>query len=178
MVKEEIEKLYLRPINFNICRIVTKLAEFVKSSGGRVKPSKKKLICDRTLFEKQRGFIEVEHTNYITFELSGYVYYLQFDDNPFFPTLYCKTPLRGSKYSKDACLDELSDDWFSDVFYQSNVPSTAITGATTIILAELLAADESHICKETGKIAVPNIYDNGWHWETKPAPERLEVLNW
>lgn len=37
-IGRENEKLYLRPLDFNVCRIMTQLAEIVKNNGGKVKP--------------------------------------------------------------------------------------------------------------------------------------------
>ena len=37
-ISRENEKLYLRPLDFNVCRIMTQLAEIVKNNGGKVKP--------------------------------------------------------------------------------------------------------------------------------------------
>ena len=64
-ISRENEKLYLRPLDFNVCRIMTQLAEIVKNNGGKVKPIKNALVCARALENSE--FVRVTHTTYISF---------------------------------------------------------------------------------------------------------------
>lgn len=77
-----------------------------KNNGGKVKPIRNALVCDRALENSE--FVRVTHTTYISFVYDETAFYFQVDQNPFFPSYYTKTPVKNGKFSKDACLDEFT----------------------------------------------------------------------
>ena len=74
-ISRENEKLYLRPLDFNMCRIMTQLAKIVKNNGGKVKPIRNAFVCDRAL--ENSKFIQVTHTTYICFIYDETAFYFQ-----------------------------------------------------------------------------------------------------
>lgn len=174
-ISRENEKLYLRPLDFNMCRIMTQLAEIVKNNGGKVKPIKNALVCDRAL--KNSEFVQVTHTTYISFIYDETAFYFQVDQNPFFPFYYTKTPVKNGKFSKDACLDEFTKKWLFDCFWKSEVPDIIIKHAAQIIFEELIKARFSIIRRDSHWEKVPNAFSLGWHWEAICNPERWEKVD-
>ena len=174
-IGRENEKLYLRPLDFNVCRIMTQLAEIVKNNGGKVKPIRNALVCDRNLDNSE--FVQVTHTTNITFVCDEIAYYFQVDQNPFFPFYYTKTPVRNGKFSKDACLDEFTKKWLFDCLFKSEVPDAIIKQAAQIIFEELIKARFSIIRRDSHREKVANTFSPGWHWETVQAPERMEKVD-
>ena len=51
LILKENERLYISTFEYNLCRIMSALAEIVIKNGGRVKPQKKVIISDRSLEE-------------------------------------------------------------------------------------------------------------------------------
>lgn len=169
------DRFYLRPLDFNMCRIFTALAVVVENNGGKVKPQKKALVSDRGL--KGSEPITVTHTHYITFTFNGVFYYFQVDENPFFPFYYQKTPVTGGKYSRDACLNEFSKNWLFDCFWSSGVCDADIKEAANLIFNSLVKADFSVIRVDSKRKMVPNSFDGGYHWENVPEKQRLGVVD-
>lgn len=175
IVWSENQKMYLRPLEYNFCKIMSLLAEIVEENGGRVKPLKTALISDRGLDNKE--FVRVTHTSYISFVLDEMMYYFQIDDNPFFPFYYTKTAIKDGKYSYDACLDETPKDWFVDEIWRSNCSEETIRDAAQWIFEWLHNAPETQIIRDYKKVKVPNIYDDGYHTEKVMQPERIKTVD-
>ena len=178
IITRDNQRLYLRPLDFNMCRIFSALADIIENHGGRVKPqSHTALISDRNLDDSE--VIPAAHTDCISFVFDGMVYYFQIDQNPCFPFYYNKTPLLASnKYSRDASLAELSKTWLYDCFWRSNCSQSDIVGAANLIFHELCNAPTSKIIRPSRRVRVPNIYNDRWHWETVYEPERVATLDW
>ena len=77
------ETLYLNKWEFNVSRVLTRIAEIVKERGGKVKRGHEAKVTT----EDFDGFIDVTHTSYITFVCDGIAYYFQSESNPFFPSV-------------------------------------------------------------------------------------------
>lgn len=177
IVTKENQRLYLRPLDFNMCRIFNALSQIVENHGGSVKPQRcTALVSDRNMDESEP--IRALHTGYITFTLDNTVYYFQIDQNPFFPFYFNKTPLRDGKYSRDAGLEELSKNWLYDCFWSSNCSQEDIVEAAHSIFNELCNAPLSKIIRSSTRKKVPNYYDGGWHWENVYEPERFTTIDW
>ena len=134
-ISRENEKLYLCPLDFNVCRIMTQLAEIVKNNGGKVKPIRNALVCDRNLENSE--FVQVTHTTYITFVCDEIAYYFQVDQNPFFPFYYTKTPVRNGKFSKDACLDEFTKNGYLIAFLDQKYQTQLLNRRRRLFLKSL-----------------------------------------
>ena len=174
-ISRENEKLYLSPYEYNVCRIVTSLAEIVESNGGRVKPVKNALI--KNISVKESEFIPVTHTTYIKFLYKDVVYYFQIDRNPFFPFYYSKALVKNGKFSKDTYLEEFSKEWLKDCFFTSDTTSADIRQAALSIFDDLKKANLSKIYRDKQRTRVANIFNDGWHWETVYNPERMEKVD-
>lgn len=127
----------------------------------------------------ERESIRVTHTTYISFALDGFYYYFQVDDNPFFPAIYTKTPIKADgTRSLDACSEESTKEWLWDTFILDFCAADAdCIEAAHMILNELQSAKPSQIYRESTKRRVPNTYDGGYHYETIRAPERFGKID-
>lgn len=170
------ERLYLRAWEFNAARIISELASIVKNHGGRVKPTNTAIISDRSATEETEP-ITVTHTSYISFVLDDTYYYYQVDSNPFFEFYYNKTPVKNGKRSRDAGLEVDKKEWLYDCFFGSNCGQQDITEAANLIFKMLCNAPMSSIIRDKRKQKVANIHNDGWHFGTVYATERLEKVD-
>lgn len=121
--------------------------------------------------------VKVEYTSYITFVLDDYVYYFQIDDNPFFPVLASKTPVKNGKYSRDAVLGEFEKEIAFDQMILSSASEQEINEVANLILDTLASSKQSPIYRDGKKQRVPNLYDGGYHYETIYKPERIATID-
>lgn len=124
--------------------------------------------------EKQ---VRVEYTSYITFTLDGYIYYFQIDNNPFFPVLASKTPVKNGKYSRDAVLGEFEKEIAFDQMILSSASEQEINEVASLILDTLVNSKSSPIYRDGKKQRVPNVYNGGYHYETIYRPERFATID-
>ena len=134
----------------------------------------------KELESKERNIkpVDVSHTSYISFILDGVYYYYQVDRNPLFDFLYCKTPVVGDKYSRDACLENDTKAWLwrYDCFKPLN--DDEITQAANTLFEMLVKANFSVKRIDRSRIRVANTYNNGFHYEFKQNAERFEKITW
>lgn len=121
--------------------------------------------------------VKVEYTSYITFVLDDYVYYFQIDDNPFFPVLASKTPVKNGKYSRDAVLGEFEKEIAFDQMILSSASEQEINEVANLILDTLASSKQSPIYRDGKKQRVPNVYNGGYHYETIYRPERIATID-
>ena len=176
IVTKDGERLYLGAWEYNAARIVSELARIVENHGGRVKPTHAAIISDRSATEEAEPII-VTHTSYISFILDETYYYYQIDSNPFFDFYYNKTPIKNGKRSRDAGLEADKKEWLYDCFFNSNCGQPDIVEAANLIFNMLCNAPMSKIIRDKRKQRVANTYNDGWHFETVYAPERLEKVD-
>lgn len=119
----------------------------------------------------------VTHTGYITFILNENYYYFQTDSNPFFPFYYIKTPVKNGRYSKDACCMEDKKEWLFDCFLSWDCCDADIKEGAHLIFNMLCNASFSQIIRDSKKTRVNNIYNDGYHYETIYAPERIAEID-
>lgn len=123
----------------------------------------------------------VFYNTYLSFVLDGMYYYIQLDDNPFFPFYYQKTPITNGTRSKDACLDDFDKSWLWDCFLSTADAKQDIAAdrkeAANIIFNGLLSAKNSVIRRDSHRRRVSNTYNSGYHYETVYAPERREKID-
>lgn len=175
IVLKENQRLYLHSCNYNVARMMSALANLVKEHGGRVKPTRQALISDRNC--KDTEPIKVTHTSYISFVLNDVYYYYQVDDNPFFPFYYIKTPIKNGKYSMHAALEETKKGWLIDSFWGQHCSESDIQCAAEFVFNELSKARMSTVIRDFKRTKVPNLYDDGWHWEKIYEPERIGTID-
>lgn len=119
----------------------------------------------------------VTHTGYISFIFENIYYYFQTDSNPLFPFHYIKTPVKNGQYSQDACCEEDKKEWFNDCFWRWGCPDADITEAANLIFNMLCNAPFSVIMRDGRRARVRNTYNDGYHYETIFAPERLKSID-
>ena len=176
IVFKERERLYLRAWEYNAARIVTELANIVNNHGGRVKPTYTAIISNRSATEEAEP-IAVTHTSYISFVLDDTHYYYQVNDNPFFEFYWNKTPIKNGMRSRDAGLEGDKKEWLYDCFFGSKCGQPDIIEAANSIFNMLCNAPMSKSIRDRRKQRVPNTYNDGCHFETVYAPERLEKID-
>ena len=121
--------------------------------------------------------IRVTHTSYITFVLENNYYYFSVDDNPFFPFHYKKTPVKNGSYSGDACMMEDKKAWLYDCLFSWECSDADIKEAAQQIFNMLCNAPCSVIRRDSRRERVSNFYNNGYHYETVYAPERITKID-
>lgn len=121
--------------------------------------------------------VKVEYTSYIDFVLDNTRYYFQIDDNPFFPVLASKTPIKNGKYSRDAVLGECNTEWAVDELILRSATAETITTTAEKILEYLTGEKNSPIYRDGKKQRVPNVYNGGYHYETIYRPERIATID-
>lgn len=122
--------------------------------------------------------VKVEYTSYIDFVLNDTRYYFQVDNNPFFPVLASKTPVKNGKYSRDAVLGECNTSWAVDELILSTAGADTITATAEKILEYLTGEKNSPIYRDGKKQRVPNVYNGGYHYEMIYRPERIAILDY
>ena len=122
--------------------------------------------------------VKVEYTSYIDFVLNDTRYYFQIDNNPFFPVLASKTPVKNGKYSRDAVLGECNTEWAIDELILRSATDTTVKTTAARILEYLTGEKNSPIYRDGKKQRVSNIYDGGYHYEMIYRPERVATLDY
>ncbi len=112
--------------------------------------------------------------SYITFELDGYFYYFQLDDNPFFDHFYRKAKvLEDGTYSGDACCENMPGGWKHNCLFEYDCAKADIVETAYEVFNILTSADASEIRRSCHKVKVKNTYNDGTHYEVVPEPERF-----
>ena len=110
--------------------------------------------------------ITITQDLYIVFVLNGIYYYYEANDNPFFDFRYTKTPVVNGKYSSRACSDEMDKTWTRDEMFGFECSEEVINSAAEALLDMLIKAELSVKRLESTKQRVPNLYNDGYHYET------------
>ena len=176
---KEGQTLYLSGWDYNGCLIIEELAKLVIAKGGRVQPNQynKGYIENPKIEGNNRHYLNYNGT-YIRFVLDGYLYYFQIDDNPFFPFYYSKYQINpNNTYCKDVYSEELDKDWLFDCYWRNDCTNEERQQAAETILNILINAPKGKVHRDTVKQRVPNIYDNGYHYETITKPTRMGKIN-
>lgn len=121
--------------------------------------------------------ITATHTGYIQFVFENNYYYYSTDRNFLFPFHYIKTPIKNNRYSKDACCMEDKKEWLYDCFLSWDCSDADIKEGANLIFNMLCNAPFSEIIRDGRKQRVPNTYNNGYHYETVYAPERIAEID-
>lgn len=143
IVTKDGERLYLRAWEYNAARIISELAKIIQNHGGRVKPTNKAIISDRSAKEENKP-ITVTHTSYIRFILDETYYCYQVNENPFFDFYYIKTPTKNGKRPKNVRLEEDKKEWLHDCLFKSNCGQPVIVEAANLIFNMLCNAPLSN----------------------------------
>lgn len=111
--------------------------------------------------------IKTRFKSWIGFVLDNTYYNLSFDTNPFFPFHLQKIKVNNLSYTGDFYMEELNkNNWMFDCLFSFNCTDAEIKEITNLLFNELQAAPLSGEYIETTKKRVPNLYDDGYHYET------------
>lgn len=169
-LKSKVE-LYEQNINkYSNAELIEKLKTALEKT--RAEYEQAKAVADN---EKP---VKVEYTSYIDFVLNDTRYYFQIDNNPFFPVLASKTPVKNGKYSRDAVLGEFEKDIAFDQMILSSASEQEINEVASLILDTLVNSKNSPIYRDGKKQRVPNVYNGGYHYETIYRPERIATIDY
>ena len=162
---------------------ITQIESAIKSDANKYTAARTKYLA-----ELKKEVAELETINndpvrtlgsiYVGFRLDNMYYSVSFDDNPFFPFHYVKTPIQGDKISRDACSEELNkNDWLYDCFLSYDCSAADRREAANLIFNQIINAPRSEIIRDKTRRRVANTYNAGYHYETVYAPERFETID-
>lgn len=159
------DTLYLKAWEYNTTLVLEKIAELIEANGGKVKSANKGFIeYQRDNSEGSRK--EVSHLGYMSFILNGYLYYIQFDSNPFFDHFYSKSLIKDGKVAKHHYLDKLEDKvQLNEKLMHYNCDEELIEKTALDIFKALIEAPASRLAGTKKRKSVPNTYDGGFHYE-------------
>ena len=165
------DTFYLKAWEYNTTLVLEKLATLVEAHNGKVKSANKGFI-EYQREDREGSRREVSHLGYMSFILDGYLYYIQFDENPFFDHFYTKSLIKDGKVAKNHYLDKLEDRVrLDEKLMHYNCDEAIIENIAQAIFEALTEAPASRLVSETKREKVHNSYDGGYHWETvKKAP--------
>ena len=147
---------YFYPTMYNMVRVVNRLAEMVEKKGGKVERREEELsIHFRDGQNNVRDDIPAVTTNFVSliadlwirFELNGYRYYFEVDNNPFFPDGYIKTPVGWDGKSYIDKIESGEKSWLYDDMFRFAAKEEVIDLSAAALLNQLEAAQNS--CKFT-----------------------------
>jgi hypothetical protein len=110
--------------------------------------------------------IKTRFTSYIGFVLDNVYYNFSLDNNPFFPFHLQKIKVNNLSYTGDFYMEEIKKEWFFDCLLSFRCTNDEIKEITNLLFNELQAAPLSGEYIETTRKRVPNLYNNGYHYET------------
>lgn len=175
------EKLYLTSGGYSASLVIMELWNIIRERGGKVvseygdnrKPAE---IHNRDTEDKHISWFTSWNSSYITFSLDGYIYYLQINDNLFFPAKYQK---KRAENGNKAYLEEMPRQYVNYGMTKDEAKEAAM---------KLFSFLESAECSETAYfdeiVNVPNTYNDGWHEEAISKPEKdllykeVELVGW
>jgi hypothetical protein len=110
--------------------------------------------------------LKTRFTTWISFILDNVYYNLSLDDNPFFPFHLQKIKVNDLSYTGDFYMEEIKKEWLFDCLLSFHCTNDEIKEITNLLFNELQAAPLSGEYIETTRKRVPNLYNNGYHYET------------
>lgn len=173
------EKLYLNSAGYNNAKRLLELKKLVLSNGGKIVCKKKyNFGSEYEIYhfdDRQKEPILTNYRSSISFVIKDYYYYICFNDNPFFPTYYQKTRL-----PSDSRLVLVGEYYMEELEYSDrdiySKNFDAVERAKELYHILLNQKENVKVPREAKTILVQNLFDQGYHNENKPLPERVEEL--
>lgn len=162
------ERLYLKPWEYNTCRILTELDKIINSKGGRTNESYSDLlVSERSEKSNNTEPIKVLHRGYILFVFDGNYYSYNIDENPFCDFFICKYPIEeGNKYNANRYAINDKKEWVYDCFFSANCPDADIKEAANMIFNILINSNYGQQVIKKQRVYCYSC--NRYHYETKP----------
>ena len=141
---------YFTPTLYNMVRVINRLAEMAENEGGKVEWREEDVtvhlrdgkgnVRDEIITTK---FVSLVSDLWIRFELDGFRYYFEVEDNPFFPDGYTKTPVGWNGKSYIDKIESGDKHWLFDSLFRTDAPEETIDHAAAVLLEQLKAAPDS-----------------------------------
>lgn len=162
------ERLYLKPWEYNACRILTELDKIINNEGGRTNESYTELlISERSEKSNNTEPIRVLHRGYILFVLNGDYYAYHINENPFCDFTFCKYPIEdGNKYNANRYAINDKKEWIYDCFLKANCSDADIKEAANMIFNMLIKSGYGQQVVKKQRVYCE--YCNQYYYETKP----------
>lgn len=151
------ETLYLNSWDFNIARILQRIEKLVFDNGGCIVSTWEKELTTYNLIPRTTNYkneityyqekaITTNYKSYIEFVLDGFVYYIQFDSNPFFEHYFSKIPVKEDlKVEYKYYRNDLNRDFMYDCLFNINCSNEEIKEIANLIFNQILTAKNSCI---------------------------------
>ena len=142
---------YFYPTMYNMVRVVNRLAEMVEKKGGKVEWREEELsIHFRDGQHKVRDdvppvatkFVSLIADLWIRFELDGYRYYFEVENNPYMPDGYIKTPVGWDGKSYIDKIKSGEKNWLYDGLFRFAAKEEMIDMSAAALLNQLQAAQD------------------------------------
>jgi len=152
------ETLYLNGWNFNVARLLQRIEKLVFDNGGKIVSTWEKELINYHLIPTTTNFkfettvyedrvIDTNYESYITFVLDGFIYSIDFDNNPFFEHHFSKIPVSDDLKVKYRYYgNNLNRDFMFDSLFSINCSMDDIKEAANMIFNQLLSFKNYKIC--------------------------------
>lgn len=124
------------------------------------------------LKEINNDFIELRYKNYLTFIIDNFVYYIQLDENPYFPWYIIKKPAEINEKGEiitryNYYMEDLNKDFIETYDNIQSFYEPTNDKQITEIATRLLNQVKNRKCCDivTNKRRVSNYYNNSYHYE-------------
>lgn len=107
---------------------------------------------------------QVNNANYLQFYFDRNIYYIELEENPFFPHKIQKMPCSDDlKVFYNYYLEDLKDDFLQNIDEYSYMTDETIKEIATKLFEQLKECRQSEVV--TQKKRINNLYDDGYHYE-------------
>lgn len=154
---ENTKTLYFNGWKFNAARLLQRIEKLVFDNGGAIVSTWEKELNTYNLIPTTTNYkfetttykdkaITTNYINYINFVLDGCIYYIDFDDNPFFNHYFSKIPVKEDlKIVYKHYINDLNRDFMFDCLFDINCSYEEIKEIANLIFNQILTAKNSQI---------------------------------
>ena len=142
---------YFYPTKYNMVRVINRMAKMVEEKGGKVEWREEDLTIHFRDGERNvHDDVPVITTKFVSlidlwinFELDGFKYHFEVENNPFFPDGYTKTPVGWNGKSYIDKIEAGNKSWLFDSMFKIAVDEETIDMSAAALLKQLEAAGDS-----------------------------------
>lgn len=154
---EKKQTLYFNGWRFNTARLLQRIEKLVFDNGGAIVSTWEKESTTYTLIPTTTNYkfevaiyenkaVTTNYTNYINFVLDGYIYSIDFDDNPFFDHHFSKIPVKDNlKVEYKYYRNNLNRNFMFNCLFDINCSYEEIKEIANLIFNQILTAKNSQI---------------------------------
>ena len=176
--------LYLDAWNYNANRIIKRIEKLVFDMDGCIVSSFQNELDNYhyvARFSNYKGEIwtddkicfDSNYKGYISFYVNGFIYYLQFDNNPFFEHFFTKQASTADELATQyrVYMDELNkQDFMFDCLFSFDCTDDEIKEISNLVFNQLMNAKPSRV--STTRRRVYHNYGRNYHYEKYPDKYR------